>query len=203
MSSLGGQKTVVMPPTTMAAIEEVANEFLAMLAPEMLTAPMALDVVRLIEHDLPSHGIHVVPASATEMQDCLGVTDCLSSPTEITILLREDEWSDLFRDDGRANQPRATVGHELGHTVLHAKEMRKHAASGDVEKLLPRHDCNAVPSYMDAEWQAFAFAGCILAPRRTIEMVEDPTIRKLAAVYRVSVSLMQKHLGRLKLNVPS
>jgi hypothetical protein len=58
---------------------------------------------------------------------------------------------------------------------------------------------DAIKAFLDPEWQAWALAGAIVAPRRTITLVGnlDPCV--LAEVYGMSVDFMRSHLKRLKL----
>ncbi|NRD45959.1 ImmA/IrrE family metallo-endopeptidase [Corallococcus exiguus] len=195
-----GEDTISMPPLRMATIEGVAEAVLAEIFPEALKKPMPVDVLHLIDNVLPAYGIHVSPAGAVEMCGNLGLTDPAGS-TSIEILIQEDSWDRLQIGGRSANQARATVGHELGHAVLHVPVIRKRRSSPLSRHLLARVARREVPAYMDAEWQAWAFGGCILAPRRTILMVPNPTVSKLADIYEVSISMMEQHLRRLKLNV--
>jgi len=199
VSALKGEDTISMPPLRMATIEDVADAFLGTFCPQALQQPMPLDVLHLAETSLPQYGIHVSPASALEMGDNLGVTDA-SGSSAIEILIREELWNRLLEGGPMANRSRATVAHEYGHSVLHAPIIRRRRASARSQHLLARVAREEVPAYMCAEWQAWAFAGCILAPRRTIAMIPNPTVTGLAAIYEVSTGMMEQHLRRLKIS---
>ncbi len=198
MSALKGEDTISMPPLRMATIEDVADAFLRAFYPQALLEPRPLDMLHLAEHVLPQYGIHVSPASATEMGDNLGLTDA-SGSSAIEILIREELWDRLLQGGPMANRGRATVAHEFGHSVLHAPVIRRRRASAHSQHLLARVSRDDVPAYMCAEWQAWAFAGCILAPRRTIAMVPNRSLSELAAIFQMSQAMMEKHLKRLKI----
>jgi hypothetical protein len=163
--------------------------------------PLAVDLFSMAEHVLPQLNIHLTPASVEELGDKLGVTDA-SDPTSTEILIREDLWDHLIMGGPRANLARATLAHEFGHLVLHAPVIRRRRVSPHARHLLARVARSQVPAYMDAEWQAWALAGCILAPRRTIMMVDSPCVTTLASIYEISNDMMKNHLRRLRLSFP-
>jgi hypothetical protein len=113
---------VRVPPMGTAAIDAIAEAFLAELAPETLEAPRPLDLVRLVEERLEKHGIVVYPATVAELQDREGATRP-SDPVEI--LLAEHHWRALFQGGMRETFARSTLGHELGHAVLHVPSIRR------------------------------------------------------------------------------
>lgn len=201
MSYLEGEDTISMPPLRMSTIERLGEAFLSEFCPDALKQPMAVDLFHLAENVLPQLNIHVTPASVEEMGDKLGVTDA-SDPTSTEILIRADLWGHLIMGGPRANFARATLGHEFGHLVLHAPVIRRRRVSPHSRHLLARVARAQVPVYMDAEWQAWALAGCILAPRRTIEMVDNPSVTTLASIYEISNDMMKNHLRRLRVSLP-
>ncbi|KFA91739.1 hypothetical protein Q664_20125 [Archangium violaceum Cb vi76] len=197
----GDDDTISMPPLNMATIESFGEAVLAEFFPEALKQPMPVDLLHLVDEVLPRYGIHVTPASAVEMGDNLGLTDP-SGTLSIDVLLLDDLWDQLLVGGPIANRARATVAHELGHCILHVPVIRKRRASPYGQHLLARVAREEVPAFKCAEWQAWALGGCILAPRRTINMVSNPTVAKLANIYQISISMMQQHLRRLRISVP-
>lgn len=198
MSDLKGEDTISMPPLRMSTIESLGEAFLSEFCPDALVQPMAVDVFHLAENVLPHRGIHVTPAHAPEMGNNFGLTDP-SGSTSIEILLRDDLWDNLIEGGPRANLARATLAHEFGHALLHVRVIRRRRNLPTAQHLLARVDRSTVPAYKDAEWQAWALGGCILAPRRTINMVAHLGIGGMASIYQVSEKMMFYHLKRLKL----
>lgn len=201
MSSLKGEDTISMPPVRMSTIESLGEAFLSLFCPNALVQPMAVDVLHLAENVLPEQGINVTPASVEEMGDNLGLTDP-SGSASTEILLRKDVWNGLLMGGPRANMARATLAHEFGHALLHVPVIRRRRSLSTAKHLLARVARSEVPAYMDAEWQAWALGGCILAPRRTIMMVSNASVTMLAGIYEISTAMMKSHLGRLRINLP-
>lgn len=191
-----------MPPQSMKRIEILAQAFLAELAPAALEAPQPLDLEHLIERVLPQFGVRFYPGDRREMGRREAYTDPFSSDG-IEILLEEAQWYDLFSGGPRSHRARATAAHELSHAILHVPELRRMRAErgSEEELLLARKARRKLKAYEDPEWQAWAMAGCLLVPRRTLEMI--PVAKRdlwtLADTYRVSSAMMRSHLKRLKL----
>jgi Zn-dependent peptidase ImmA (M78 family) len=97
----------------------------------------------------------------------------------------------------KAHHARGTVAHELGHVYLHVNQIRARIALG---RGLPRQvDVREVKTYDNAEWQAWAFAGCFLAPRASILAANTLDAAQLASIFATSEKLMKLHLRRLGL----
>lgn len=185
-----------MPPLSMRVLENIGTH----VRSEFQTSDAdALDVVALIDK-LATFGIFFYPASALELEDRLGAT--LPVGEETQILLDSDLWEQLHEGGKRANMARATAIHELSHAVLHMQVLRRHLAKSADGVSLNRVQRNALKPYEDPEWQAWALAGCILAPRARIVAAlnaGESTVDDLALHFEVSPGLMQAHLKRLKL----
>ncbi len=54
-----------------------------------------------------------------------------------------------------------------------------------------------MPAFSDPEWQAWALAGAILMPRRTVAMLTDQSAHSVAATYHVSEKFAAVTLRRL------
>lgn len=191
-------------PLSMKQIERTATAALEMFAPSHLQEPGRLDVGHLVDYEFQKFGVHVSPGSYEELQGAglEGYTDPRGE--EIQILISEEQWSDLFDGGARANRPRATVIHELGHAVLHVP-MYKELESLRKKKpqlVAARKDRRGdLKPYEDPEWQAWAFAGCFLVPRQTLVRVDGWPRTKIARTYGVSTKLLDYHIRRLR-NIP-
>lgn len=105
-------------------------------------------IVPFIELVLPTFGLEYEIISVTEMGDAYGVTHTGANIMKI----REDVYIRAIAGNPR---DRFTLCHELGHFILHTPE-RVTFARG------------VVPTYMQPEWQANAFAGELMAPKELV-----------------------------------
>jgi Zn-dependent peptidase ImmA (M78 family) len=198
MSDLLHELVPRMPPLSMAVIEDLADKVRA----ELKIGDGPIDFIALIDHVLPDYGIFVYPASDFELKDMLGAT-IPEDETTTTILIRKDLWHDLYVGGSQANMAKATLMHELSHAVLHVRVLRqrlRHVEAGTTT--LNRVRRGDIRAYEDPEWQAWALAGCMLAPRKAVLSVISAgrrTVGGLARHFDVSEGMMRSHLKRLKL----
>jgi len=199
MSDFLEEEVPPVSPLGAAAIAELGRCFLEQLAPEVLESPQRLDVLDLVDTRLPKFGIHVCPASREEIGNRAGATDP-KGRGEVTILVSEEVWNDLEKSGSRSYYARSTVGHEIGHAVIHVPVLRRKLLATNV---LARTQRANLPAYMDPEWQAWAFCGSILMPPVTLEMLLKEhgklTTDIVSDTYEVSTQLASGHLKRQKL----
>jgi hypothetical protein len=198
MSNLLDELVFRVQPVSMAMLEWLGEQVLTVLTPGVLDRPMSLDVLRLVDHELQSHGIDVVPASSTELGPREAATD-IGSDGRIMILLNERQFDDLTSDGPAAYRSRATTIHELSHAILHMPAIRQWRQMRQTNYAFNRLRRRDLRAYEDPEWQAWALAGCILMPRRTIMMIEPRTLSHLSRVYKVSEDMVRSHLRRLRI----
>ncbi len=125
-------------------------------------------IVQFIEWILPEMGLDYEYVSAAEMGDAYGVTYTRKGIMQI----REDVYERAINGNPR---DRFTLCHELGHFLMHSPE-RVSFARGDV------------PTYMDPEWQANAFAGELMAP---YDLVKGMSSSEIASKCGMSVMAAQ------------
>lgn len=200
MSSFLDEEVPPVRPLSIGAIEELARVVLAQLAPEMLLAPRALDVLHLVDQELPRHGIHVLPASREELGDRHGATDPSGADDDdVDILVDEDTWAQLEAGGPGAYHARTTVCHEIGHALLHVPILRRRLL---LTNGLARVRRGALKAYEDPEWQAWTFTGAILMPRTTIAMVAGSDValtpETLSTTYEVSVKMARARLKQIR-----
>jgi hypothetical protein len=198
MSDLLTEFVFVVPPVSMAAIEVVGEELLKQFQPSALQRPEPVDILQWVDQFLPKYGIHVSPASVEELGDLAGATDP-TGEDEIDILIAEEVWEGLLHGGRRANFARATIAHEIGHAVLHVPVIRRRLSSPQRRAMLARTERGRIKAFTDPEWQAWALAGCILMPRRTIEMIAAISASAMASIYQVSEAMAHSHLKRLRI----
>ena len=183
-------------PRSTAGIVTAAERWLAKVGSENLTDAVPLDLIRLVDAGLEAVGIAVYPVSEAELPDAEAETR--AGPLGwLDIWMREPFYDSLFQRNHRTLRARSTLGHELGHCVLHPDEVmlgryQPHSLA------LQRASRKNLPAYKDSEWQAHAFAAAILAPVSTIKKVGVREATQLAELFSVSVPLVESHLRRCK-----
>jgi len=119
----------------------------AMTLRQLLGVPEgAVNIVDIFEFQLAKMGLEYEIMPEQDMQDEHGLT----IPSENVIRLREDVYNGACNDNGR---DRFTIGHELGHLVLHSNVSFARAQFDYSHKI-----------YEDSEWQANTFAAEFLMP---------------------------------------
>jgi hypothetical protein len=201
MSRLGANRQHMTRPVAamrMDDIEARAYDVLDDIAPGFVGSVAALNVGRLIDYELPKRNIHFSPVDDAELTEAwaLSQTDGrIDDPIEV--LVRVTEWNEMFATgSGRAHHARGTFAHESGHVFLHVHQFRRRARAN----ALPRERLpQDVARFREPEWQAFAFGGCMLAPRPSIMSARTLSVKELAWIFDTSPDLMRLHLKRLGL----
>lgn len=196
MSAIDG--VIRMPAMSRSQIEVLASMFLQEVAPSMLgTIPTRLDVATLVDDVLPRYGIHVYPASATELRGNEGLTDPSGQPrAPIDILIHEDQFEALTDPGPRGNRARCTVLHELAHALLHVPVIRRRCQLPSQQHTLLRVSDSAIKIYENPEWQAYAFAGHIAMPRGQVLKLPTLAPEAVARFFGVSQEFARQHLKR-------
>lgn len=179
-------------------IEHAALEVLKVVAPDVVGRPVPLDVARLVDYELPKRGVHFVPVSDDELPDMWAFAQCDGEVgDEIEVLVQNTEWDNLFTGGRRSHHARGTFMHELGHAILHVRAIRKRRSMGlGMPRKMPS---SSVKAYRNAEWQAYCYAGCMLAPRASIIAAGTTNVSDLSQIFMTSPQLMDLHLKRLKI----
>lgn len=143
----------------------------------------AVDMLRLLELVLPSvlegYSFEVVPDRE------LGEAEATTSMTERCVKMGETYYDAARR--GHARYP-FTLAHELGHLLMHTGHPAQMARG------------NSVKPYMNAEWQADAFAGAFLMPAN--EVRGCTCINEIVRRFKVSRAAAEVRAKVLNLSLP-
>jgi Zn-dependent peptidase ImmA (M78 family) len=193
MSDFFGETVIAMPPLSLKYLEALGETVVSTFQPEALFTPQPIKVREWIDDLLPRFGIHVMPASYEELGERVAVTYA-AADAESEILV--SPWIyDNLADEERPHFARSTVIHELAHAILHVPLLRSRPdGSGE---LTTRLDRRRLAEASDPEWQAWALAGAILMPRRTIAMLPERSPHSVADVFFVSQKFAEVRLERL------
>lgn len=141
--------------------------------------------------------IIVYPALAAHLGESEGCTHFHDGLLEILILA--PYWDSFIHGGSDRNRAITTLAHELGHAVLHRRELRALAGCdrSAVEASRALHRRRELKAFYDPEWQAWAFAGAVLMPRPALRRMSGATISEIASEFRVSTSMVRTHVKRI------
>jgi hypothetical protein len=112
----------------------------------------------------------------------------------IVVVLTEATYEDLRAGTGRAL---FTVGHEIGHAVLHPTELVERRLADVDSRALHRGNAAGHKAFMDTEWQANGFAAAMLMPATGLVKMEQAgrlDARTVANTYLVSLQAAEFRL---------
>ena len=192
MCDIFGETVIAMPALSLEYLEALGETVVSTFQPEALSRPQPIKVREWIDDLLPRFGIHVMPASYEELGERVAVTYA-AADAESEILV--SPWIyDNLADEERPHFARSTVIHELAHAILHVPLLRN---PRDGCREIAKRDRRQLAEASDPEWQAWALAGAILMPRRTIAMLPDRSPRTVADAFFVSQRFAEVRLERL------
>ncbi|MFW5489427.1 MAG: ImmA/IrrE family metallo-endopeptidase [Desulfovibrio sp.] len=192
----------VVPPKSRPTIQREAACFLKKWIPEAIRSeePIEIDYIYdviLTEHyeiktgyiDLSSLGIG---------RGILGFTDAETRQSWITSSL-----ADATDTVGR-RRFRATVGHEIGHCIMHVPYLEKfRSASSRNCGELCRACRSDLPAYKDPEWQAWEYGDELLMPTVLLKKLikEGKNVQDLAKNFDLNPGYIKTRLKKLKIRL--
>ena len=177
-------------------IVEAAEDFLNRVAPEHVASGEALDSEALVDVGLQSEGILVYPASVEELPTVEAETRAGENGF-VEILMRDEFFDAIFEPNSQTNRARSTLAHEIGHAILHTKEVRMGRERPE-EMVLRRALRSNLKPFEDSEWQAHAFAGAFLMPRPALQVCSNRDCADLAGRFGVSEGFARSHMRRIQ-----
>jgi len=181
----------VVAPLSAAAIERKSSQVLRDFAPDCLINPQSVPVIDVFEFYL-SETFNFV-SEVTEMAPRY---EGLMDPVSRTVSVAPHVYEGAEAGDGRS---RFTVGHESGHVVLHASQLRVSLVDLKSVQLARRADLEA---FRDPEWQANWFSASLLMPAGMVRLIAAEAKDPVAAVSRTfQVSAVAAELRLVKLGL--
>jgi|GEM_PF-1268928 len=195
MTQLFAEDVIEVPPMSLRDVELRSAEVRQLLVSLTRCGGPALPWDELVDRHLPRAGLLFYPASSAELEDREAATDPSGSGS-ILILMQAKLYESLTDPGPGGNRARATAAHELGHAVLHVPYIRRQRGES---RPLVRVTRSQLAPFRDPEWQAWAFAGCLLMPRASIHASRGMTLAEAARAHGVSASFAQAHCARLRM----
>lgn len=151
----------IVLPRSRAAIERLAEQFLAGFAPERLRIPGPVAVVQALDCVLPRQYGFAVDVDGALPEGVAAVTDFEMRK----VVVSPEVYAGSERGEPAG---RFTLMHEIGHVVTIGAEMesrlRLRRLTGLSAQPVARR--GSLAAFEDPEWQADAFAAAALMPRR-------------------------------------
>lgn len=178
-----------VPKLSFYTIDFHARQTLERIQPDMLTRPDKLDVEGLWQWGLGLLGADRDVGTPELMEDAEAWTEWFDN--EPFVLLRQDQRDALGSDTEPELRARANIAHETGHVVLHTRW------AGAQNRADWSPDSKDMPMGCE-EWQAWAFAGCLLMPCDVVRGLQrlDPLF--VSDIFQVSPQMVRCHLFRMK-----
>ncbi len=185
----------VAPRTTQDIVEQ-AEAFLTQCGGENLRGAQPLQLDRLVDFELGQQGVSVYPVDADEIP--ASEAETRAGPDGwIDVLVRQSFYDSLFVRDRRTVRARSTIGHELGHVILHGAEVRA-GRQAPTALALRRQARSKLRPFEDSEWQAHSFGGALLVPVSTLRRLPSRDPAWLAEAFDVSQPFVESHLRRVR-----
>lgn len=183
-----------------ANIEHIAQKVLRDFYPDAQKELIQLDVEEMFEQYIPKRlGI------TTEYEELSFNIHGYTEPSK----LRSVVALNLVESDDRATIRfgRSTIGHEIGHSVLHAHQFKRkraelkflHDKSHENPILFRQED---LKPFENPEWQAWEFCKALFLPAHLIQdaIESGVTIREIADKVNLNPAFVEVRLKNLKLN---
>lgn len=193
------QVVPVVPPLSRNKIESLVNSLFKEVQPDALLGKEPVDVEKIFEFYIPDK--YGIATGYTDLSQygygTLGYTDASVKTSDVDeSLINSDEIVTIRRC-------RATIGHEIGHCILHVPVFRIFRSSCKEEAALYRIDRNLIKPYNDPEWQAWEVAMACLMPYPVIIKCLDSkySVFDIAECFDVNPAFVKTRLGKLKIGL--
>jgi Zn-dependent peptidase ImmA (M78 family) len=191
--------SVPFEPMSGRQIEKIASAIVTCFQPDVLELTGPFDIQRFVDVDLEDL-TGVAPDYSYELPEGIyGLTDSENNRLVINAELAEDPYNDKFL--------RSTLGHEVGHCILHVPWLRQvnrirvfQQKKGEVGEIHLYRE-KSLPLYRNPEWQAWRFAGALLMPEKPFRSLLEEGLTKLEISdhFQVNPSFVDTRMRALKM----
>jgi hypothetical protein len=180
-------------------IERIARDLLSDFCPEALHRLVPLDVESLFEQYVPKR--YEVDTGYEKLSPGIhGYTDPTNMRSAVSVDLVDAS------DSATKRFGRSTIGHEVGHCVLHARQFRRrklqsrfqHDIAHDMSTLRRQDDLKWT---VNPEWQAWEFCKSIFLPKSVLEhaVASRLTVRDISTRVDLNPAFVETRLRNLQL----
>lgn len=190
----------VVPPLKTHIIEQRALRFLKEYSPDTLSRDKPAPVDRFFEFVIPN--VTGINTSYTSLQN-LGVEAEGYTNARQRLSIVDQRLADDFSERGR-RRFRATVGHEIGHCILHVP-LRQWQRSLQIVGKGMKRERNDLAAFEDPEWQAWRYCHALCMPASVVQKMTgrygtgESGIRALMERFDVNRTFVQTRLRMLKI----
>jgi hypothetical protein len=186
-------------PLKRVQIERISEQVLKDFCSEALTKLMPINIEKMFELYIPKR--FQVATSYEELSFGIhGYTDPNNLKAAVSVKLIE------ANDLATTRFGRSTIGHEVGHVVLHATQFRKknlelrflHDDNHSKTMLFRQKDLRA---FENPEWQAWEFCKSLFLPKHLIVEAQENGMssRDIAEIVNLNPAFVEVRLKNLKL----
>lgn len=155
-----------------ADLERAAAFARRRLVPELAVVE-PINGIRLFERGLSENGKRIagakVEARVQALPNEIEAYTCFNGDAGYVLTISERTYAQLERRDPRGM---STLAHEVGHLLLHRRELQKLTQLPHRELTLERGRHNH-QFFEDSEWQADAFAAAFVIPAPALDLAAD------------------------------
>jgi hypothetical protein len=171
-------KVPMVRPRSWYEIGQLAERLIQLSCPELIENPGPFPLADFIEFQMKE-----AMKFEYEISELPEEIEAAMDPKNRRIILSPETYESLLADVPRA---RFTAAHEIGHALLHSRELQHRILDGGNVLKLNR---GSIPAYRDPECQANAFASAFLMPTpHVVEIIEKPHSKiKIMQIFNVSL----------------
>lgn len=128
-----------------------------------------------------------------------GITDAARKESYVDVSLGEDS-----NNDAQRRRYNATASHETGHIILHAHQFDDFLSCNKDDRFILKREADAIVTYRNPEWQAWAFAEELLMPKHLVQQMmnryhnEYALLDAMVKRFDVNMAFARSRLAKIK-----
>lgn len=127
-----------------------------------------------------------------------GITDAAKKESYVDKLLGD------YSNDAQRRRFNSTASHETGHIVLHAHQFDDFLSCNKDDRFILKREADAIVTYRNPEWQAWAFAEELLMPKHLVQQMmnryhnEYALLDAMVKRFDVNMAFARSRLAKIK-----